>query len=138
MRRNWLLGQLITEEELRGENRAQYGLDIIKGLSKRLTAKYGKGFSKSYLYSYVQFYKTHPSIFQTPFGKSAKLLSWTHYFILTQELNPDARAWYEEEAASQGWSYRTLQRNVSSQYYFRRLACQKKDLVEIHALYAHA
>ena len=129
VRRNWELGQIIAEEELNGEDRAQYGASVIKELSKRLTATYGKGFSKSY-YSFVQFYKTHPSIFQSAIGKSDKLLSWTHYYILTQELNDDARHWYETEAAEQNWSARTLQRNMSSQYYHRLLASQRKDLVE--------
>ncbi|MDE6089357.1 MAG: hypothetical protein K2G41_01515 [Duncaniella sp.] len=75
-----------------------YGASIIRDLSKRLTATYGKGFTKSYLYSYVPFYKTHLTIFQSPIGKFDKLLSWTHYYILTQELNDDARAGYEKEA----------------------------------------
>lgn len=130
VRRNWCLGKLIAEEELNGENRAGYGLELIKWLSKRLSAKYGKGFSKSYLYSFVQFYKTHQEIFQSPIGKSSKLLSWTHYYVLLQELNDDARKWYETEAVEQCWSVRTLQRNISSQYYFRLLASQRKDLVE--------
>lgn len=130
VKRNWELGKLIAEEELNGQDRALYGTAIIKSLSRRLTVAYGKGFTKSYLYSYVLFYKTHPTIFQSPIGKSGNLLSWTHYYILTQELNPDARAWYEKEAASQDWSTRTLQRNISSQYYFRLLASQRKDLVE--------
>ncbi|MBD5241714.1 MAG: DUF1016 domain-containing protein [Barnesiella sp.] len=98
VKRNWDLGKLIAEEELNGQNRATYGASIIKDLSKRLTAAYGKGFTKSYLYSYVLFYKTHLTIFQSPIGKSAKLLSWTHYYILTQELNDEARKWYEREA----------------------------------------
>ena len=57
-------------------------------------------------------------------------MSWTHYFALTQELNDEARQWYESEAATQNWSVRTLQRNISSQYYHRLLASQRKDLVE--------
>lgn len=130
VRRNWELGQIIAEEELNGQDRAQYGASVIKELSKRLTATYGKGFSKSYLYSFVQFYKTHPSIFQSAIGNSVKLLSWTHYYVLTQELNDDARQWYEAEAASQNWNVRTLQRNISSQYYHRLLASQRKDLVK--------
>lgn len=130
VRRNWELGQIIAEEELNGEDRAKYGASVIKELSKRLTATYGKGFSKSYLYSFVQFYKTHPAIFQSAIGKSENLLSWTHYFALTQELNDEARQWYESEAATQNWSVRTLQRNISSQYYHRLLASQRKDLVE--------
>ncbi|MDE6340305.1 MAG: hypothetical protein K2K97_11040, partial [Muribaculaceae bacterium] len=43
IRRNWELGQIIAEEELKGQDRAQYGASVIKELSKRLTATYGKG-----------------------------------------------------------------------------------------------
>lgn len=135
VRRNWELGQIIAEEELNGEDRAKYGASVIKELSRRLSATYGKGFSKSNLYSFVQFYKTHPAIFQSPIGKSVKLLSWTHYFVLTQEINDDARNWYEAEAASQDWSVRTLQRNISLQYYHRLLASQRKDLVKKEIFY---
>lgn len=46
-------------------------------------------------------------------------LSWTHYSIILQEPNTEARAWYEREAAREMWSTRTLQRNVSSQYYHK-------------------
>ena len=56
-------------------------------------------------------------------------LSWTHYSIILQEANADARAWYESEAARETWSTRTLQRNVSSQYYHRLLKSQDKALV---------
>ncbi len=131
VKRNWELGKLIAEEELNGQDRAIYGASIIKGLSKRLTATYGKGFTKSYLYSFLTFYKNNEGeIFQTVFGKSRPLLSWSHYFVLTQELNADARNWYEREAMQQNWGVRTLQRNVSSQYYYRIVASQRKGLVE--------
>ena len=50
--------------------------------------------------------------------------------IKLQVKDPDARAWYEKEAAEQTWSVRTLQRNISSQYYYRMLKTQKKELVE--------
>lgn len=130
VRRNWLLGKLIAEEELKGKDRAKYGLEIVKWLSKRLTESYGKGFTKTNLYSFATFYKHYPEIFHSLSGKSGILLSWTHYRILIQELNDDARRWYEQEAAEQHWSVRTLQRNISSQYYHRLLASQRKDLVE--------
>lgn len=135
VRRNWELGRLIAREELNGQDRAVYGASIIKALSKRLTKTYGKGFTKSYLYSFVLFYKNNPGkIFQTVFGKSRNMLSWSHYFVLNQELNPEARAWYEHEAASESWSVRTLQRNVSSQYYHRLVSSQKKELVKAEML----
>ncbi len=130
VRRNWELGKLIAEEELSGQDRATYGATIIKDLSKRLTANYGKGFNKTNLYSYTQFYKLYPEIFHSLSGKSSSLLSWTHYRTLIQELNNDARAWYEQEALLQNWSVRTLQRNISSQYFYRIVASQRKELVE--------
>jgi len=55
VRRNWLLGRRIAEEELKGEARAEYGLEIIKNLSNALTREYGKGFAKSTLYNYYTF-----------------------------------------------------------------------------------
>lgn len=130
VKRNWELGKLIAEEELNGQDRAIYGVAIIKALSKRLTNTFGKGFTKTNLYSFTNFYKMFPEIFHTLCGKSLNLLSWSHYRTLIQELNSNARAWYEREASEQNWSVRTLQRNVSSQYYFRILASQRKDLVE--------
>ena len=130
VKRNWELGKLIAEEELNGQDRAIYGASVIKGLSKRLTATYGKGFTKTNLYCFTNFYQMFPKIFHTLCGKSPNLLSWSHYRTLIQELNSDARAWYEQEAMKQNWGVRTLQRNVSSQYYHRILASQRKDLVE--------
>ena len=47
VRRNWELGQIIAEEELNGGDRAKYGASVIKELSRRLTATYGKGFTKT-------------------------------------------------------------------------------------------
>ncbi|MDE5662702.1 MAG: hypothetical protein K2L35_02060 [Muribaculaceae bacterium] len=59
-------------------DRAKYGASVIKELSKRLTATYGKGFTKTNLYSFVNFYKMFPQIFHAVSGKSSNLLSWTH------------------------------------------------------------
>ena len=130
VQRNWLLGYRIATEEMKGENRAAYGTEIIKKLAKELSAQYGKGFTKTNLYSFYAFYKNFPEIFHSLSGKSVPSLSWTHYRVLLQVNDPAARAWYEKEAAEQTWSVRTLQRNVSSQYYYRMLQTQKKDLVE--------
>ena len=130
IQRNWLLGYRIASEELQGEDRAKYGAEIIKKLAKELSAEYGKGYTKSNLYSFYSFYKTYPEIFQTPSGKSVGLLSWSHYATLLQVKDKAARDWYEKEATEQTWSVRTLQRNISSQYYYRMLGTQKKELVE--------
>ena len=52
VQRNWLIGYRISEEELKGENRADYGSEIIKKLSKELEIKYGKGFNYRNLYHF--------------------------------------------------------------------------------------
>lgn len=121
IRRNWLIGYRIAEEELKGENRAEYGASVIKKLAKELTAEYGKGFTKTNLYNFYSFYKTYPEIFHSTSGKFNKLLSWTHYRVLLQVNDSEARDWYATEAATQNWSVKTLQRNISSQYYYRML-----------------
>ena len=48
-------------------------------------------------------------------------LSWLHYERLLRVKDTDARLWYLKEAAREQWDYRTLQRNISSQYYYRLL-----------------
>ena len=68
-------------------------------------------------------------ILQSLTAKSPIRLSWTHYRIILQESSKEARDWYEQEAAREMWSTRTLQRNVSSQYYHRLLRSQNKEAV---------
>lgn len=131
VQRNWLLGYRIAEESLKGEKRAEYGANIIAKLSKELTAEYGKGFTKSNLYTFYSFYEMYPNIFQTPSGKiKNQYLSWSHYAVLLQVKDEIAREWYAKEASEQTWSVRTLQRNISSQYYYRLLKSQVKEPVE--------
>lgn len=77
----------------------------------------------------MKFFQTFPEIVSTLSTQSSSL-SWSHYSILIQVRDTEARRWYEREACEQGWSVRTLQRNVSSQYYYRMLKTQVPDQVE--------
>lgn len=120
--RNWYLGKRIAEEELKGASRAEYGLETIKKLSSGLTQLYGKGFGRQELYKFVQFYKMFPEIVDPLSPQCALLLSWTHYRTLLRVHDDKAREWYTREAAEQGWSVRTLDRNISTQYYYRLLS----------------
>lgn len=131
--RNWLLGKRISEEDLKGAGRAEYGKQVIQKLALQLTAEFGKGFDFGSLYKFLQFYKKFP-ILDSLSPKSGGLLSWTHYRKLLQVENTDALAWYINEAATEGWGVRVLQRNISSQYYERMLLSQQKELVrsEMH------
>ena len=129
VQRNWLLGKRIADEELQGENRAEYGKENIKRLSEYLTNLYGRGFTKSNLYQYVQFYKSFPEIFHAVSGKSS-ILSWTHYRTLLRVTDKTARDWYLNESINEMWSVRTLDRNIASQYYYRLLQSQNKQVVK--------
>ena len=129
--RNWLLGKRISEEIANGDGRTEYGSEVMKKLARALTAKYGRGFTMTNLYYYFSFYRAFPEIFHSLRGKSsAPLLSWTHYRTLLQVNDEKARQWYAQEAATENWSTRTLQRNISSQYYYRMLKTQSQDAVK--------
>lgn len=84
IQRNWLLGYRIASKEMQGEGRAKYGTEVIKKLLKELSKTYGKGYTKTNLYSFYSFYRAYPEIFRSASGESASLLSWTHYRILLQ------------------------------------------------------
>ena len=98
-------------------------------MSKELKEEYGKGFDSRNLYYFLKFYKMFPNILNTLCSKSDILLSWSHYRILLQVEDKKARKWYEKEALEETWSVRTLQRNISSQYYYRLLKSQVKEPV---------
>lgn len=127
--RNWMIGKRIAEEELHGNDRADYGVRVIKELSRELKSIYGKGYDRSNLYHCLNFYKTYPEIVDTVNRQSAIRLSWSHYRILMRVSDSEARAWYENEAFTQTWSVRTLKRNVETQYYYRLLQSQIKEPV---------
>lgn len=102
----------IYEEELKGENRAEYGAKIIAKLSKALTLEFGKGFGKTSLYQFYSFYKCYPNIFHSN-GKPS-LLTWTHCKFLITVLDPKARDWYENECLARKWTVRVLQRDIDA------------------------
>ena len=118
--RNWLLGKRIAEEELKDNRKDNYGKEIINDLSKRLTKDFGRGFDRTNLYHYLQFYKLYPNFVDSVSRQS--ILSWTHYRILLQVFSKEACDWYEQEALKGSWPVRTLQRNVSYLIYFHLMS----------------
>lgn len=133
---NWLIGKRIVEQEQKGKRRADYGRHIIKMVSEELTKEFGKGFSVTNIKSFRKFYNEFPhlEIGQAPSAQlglgngqtPSALLSWSHYERLMRVSNKKARVWYLEEAVNQMWSFRTLDRNISTQYYERLLLSQVK------------
>ena len=131
VQRNWLLGKRIAEEQLGDQTREElYGQKIVENLAKELTEQYGSGFDRSNLYLYIRFYESFPNIVDAARQQSF-LLTWTHYRILLQVDDAVARQWYENEAAKEVWSTKTLQRNISSQYYYRMLKTPAPEKVKV-------
>lgn len=153
VRQNWLIGQRIVLQEQNGKSRAEYGKHIVEIASKTLTEEFGKGFSDRNLWKYKQFYLTFNDLpilptmsaesdsqkVPTLSAELASRLSWSHFERLMRISDLDTRNWYMKEAAEQMWSYRTLDRNISTMYYQRILASQLKDDVkkEMHEKTTH-
>lgn len=123
----WRIGQRIVQEEQHGEERAEYGSQLLKLLSHELTERLGKGFSARNLAYYRLFYLTFNDI--EILHTRVQNLTWSHIRLLLSVTDKDARAWYLGEASSQSWSVRTLDRNIGSQYYYRLLQSQHKEPV---------
>lgn len=125
------VGRYIVEDEQGGNYKAEYGKQVLKQLSERLTARYGKGWSVETLTLTRKFYQTYSnsvnSVYEIqPLSPELHkfVLSWSHYLILMRIKDANARSFYEIECAKQNWSIRWLQRQVNSSLY-ERLALSK-------------
>ena len=100
---------------------------IICLLSEELTKDFGRGFSERNIRNFRKFYVLFPDekIWQTCLPN----LMWSHICCLLRVTDEDARIWYMNEASKEGWSSRTLDRNIGTQYYYRLLQSSKKEKV---------
>jgi predicted nuclease of restriction endonuclease-like (RecB) superfamily len=114
----WSIGKKIVEEEQNGNEKAKYGEAVLKELSIALSTEFGKGFSYANLRNFRQFYLTYPD-FQICYTLCSKL-TWSHNRLVMRVTEPLARTYYLQEAATQNWSVRVLERNINS-FMYRRL-----------------
>ena len=124
----WEIGRRIVEEEQRGKERAEYGKEIVKNLSKELTEEFGKGFGERNIRNIRQFY-----VLFSDYEKWKSLISkltWTHIQKVLRVSDEKARIFYLTEAAENMWSVRTLDRNISTLYYNRIVVSIDKKTVE--------
>ena len=63
------IGRMIVEDERRGEARADYGKIVLLELSKKLTAKFGKGFFENMRKFYIVYSSSAKKIQQKPSAK---------------------------------------------------------------------
>lgn len=117
----WNVGRIICEYEQTLPERADYGRQTLRAVSKELTKEFGKGFSVSNIQFMRRFYQTY-QIQQTVSVK----LSWSHYCELLSISDPDKRSFYEKEAVNSGWSVRELKRQIESSL-FERLLLSRGD-----------
>lgn len=124
----WEIGRRIVEEDQKGQERAEYGTQLIPGLSNQLTLELGRGFSERSLAYYRKLYSYYPNwqILQTRLQN----LSWSHIQTIIGEEDEKARDWYLAECSDQMWSVKTLERNIGSKYYHRLLASSNQTAVE--------
>ena len=123
----FLIGKRIVEEEQNGNERAIYGENLIKTLSKRLTEEFGKGFSKTNLKQMKSFYVAYRK------GQTVSdqfKLSWSHYLILMRMENIEERNFYEIESIQNNWSLRELRRQIDSALYERLVLSRDKAKVK--------
>lgn len=135
------IGRMIVEEEQHGQNRADYGKQILQELSKYLSEKYGKGYSADNLKLMRRFYNVylHDQIGETVFTQFKNLpavstgrkfyLSWSHYIKLMRIENIDERHFYEIESIKNDWSLTELKRQYNSSLYERIALSTDKDKV---------
>ena len=147
----WLVGRYIVEFEQEGENRANYGTEIVERLAADLTKQFGRGFSRQNIWQMRLFYQNYPpeQILQTLSGESGVIpsrsasanvtsesslariaahfpLPWSAYVRLLSVKNLHAREFYETEALRGGWSVRQLDRQINTQFYERTALSRDK------------
>ena len=125
----WQIGRAIVEDEQEGQKRGAYGKGVLKGVSERLTAEFGKGYSVRNLQQMKRFYDLFPNA-----NALRSHLTWTHYRALLRVENSEAREWYIEEALRNHWSSHQLERQISTLYYERLLASSEKESVVAEAV----
>jgi Uncharacterized conserved protein len=117
----WNIGKIIVDNEQAGSEKAEYGKQLLKSLSKELTRELGKGFSRSNLQNMRLLYLNYP-ICQSLSGK----LSFTHYCELFTVSDKNARSFYEQEALNSNWSVREMKRQIDTSLFERMLLSEGK------------
>lgn len=118
----WQIGKYIVEYEQGGQPKVAYGTSTLTELSKQLTARFGRGFSRPNLVNMRKFYLLYPNC-----QSMTDNLSWTHICTLMQAEDDLERSFYEKECIAQKWDVRTLKRQMNSALYLRLAASKDKE-----------
>lgn len=122
------IGRQIVEFEQGGKDKAEYGDQLLKKMSKDLQQEFGRGFSWRNLYNIRQFYITYPKL-QSVVAKSKKLTR-THFLQLLTIPDGDERSFYEIECEKNNRSVRELRRQMNTALYDRIALSKDKQRVK--------
>lgn len=102
----WQLGERIVREELKYENRAEYGKTLIKKLSVDI------GIRERGLYEIVEFFQSYKNL-----RTVSANLSWSHYLDLIKLKKLEERMFYEQQTIKNSWSVRQLRDHIKNDLY---------------------
>ena len=123
----WEIGRKIVEYEQHGNEKAEYGAEVLNRLSRDLTDRYGKGFSHSNIVYMRRLYLTYPKS-QT----LSDFLTWSHYIELLKIDDPLERSFYEKECEEEHWGIRELKRQMKSMLFHRlALSTDKQKVLKL-------
>jgi predicted nuclease of restriction endonuclease-like (RecB) superfamily len=120
----WNIGHDIVVFEQRGMTKADYGVALLETLSRDLTLRHGKGFSRSNL-NYMRLLFTQFPICETLSHK----LSWSHYCELVKIDNELERQFYQKQSELENWSIRELKRQKETSLFLRLAASRDKEAI---------
>ena len=118
----WEMGRYLVEFEQGGQAKAAYGPALLRKLSKDLTRTFGKGFSRSSLSRFRQFYLTYPIC-----ATLSHKLSWSHIVELLKIEDPLERSFYEKQTTAERWSVRELVRQKDSGLFLRLAVSRDRE-----------
>jgi predicted nuclease of restriction endonuclease-like (RecB) superfamily len=125
----WQIGNRINEEILQNQ-RAEFGKQVVKNLSKKMTLEFGSGFNQINLWLFIRFVTFFPD-FEIVYALR-KLFSWTHFRIFIRIEDDLKRRFYMEMCRIEGWGTRQLEERMDSML-FERTAISRKpeDLIQL-------
>ncbi len=118
----WKIGQYVVEFEQDGKERADYGKALIDNLSRDLSIRLGRGFSRSNLIYMRLFYLEFPIS-----EKPSHLLSWSHYVELLKISDKLERNFYIQQTIHESWSIPELKRQKKASLFLRLAASKDKE-----------
>ncbi len=118
----WQIGTRIRKDVL-GEERAEYGQQIVSTLSQQLATEYGEGFGKRNLFNMIRFAEAFPQ--RTIVQTLSAQLSWSHFVEILVLDGSLKRDFYAEMCRIERWSVRTLRERIAGMLY-ERTAISKK------------